>query len=328
MYACSPHFISPGDNIAKPKLTANVFISFDGTELPLRTWLPSAPPMAVFIALHGYNDYSNFIKDAITSFNERGLGVYSYDQRGFGGAPDRGRWSGIEAMVKDLRTIIALVHERHPDVPLYLLGDSMGGAVIMTADSTDNPLECDGVVLVAPAVWSRHTMPYYQRWALWLGARIIPWVRLSAKGLDIAPSDNDEMLKELSRDPLVIKESRIDSVYGMANLMDAAYEAADGFNRKVLFLYGARDEIIPPKPMADIFGKRVHGKFTNLQRLLVYENGYHMLLRDLQAEVVLHDIFFWLASPSNVFPSVQERTAQEITSDEDIQNFLLPVTRN
>ncbi|MDH3329957.1 MAG: lysophospholipase [Desulfobulbaceae bacterium] len=302
----------------EPRLTDTLFISFDGTELPLKTWLPSAPPKAVLIALHGYNDYSNFIRDAAAFFNDRKIGIYAYDQRGFGEAPDRGKWSGQEAMCEDLRTIIDQVQKRHPDVPLYLLGDSMGGAVIMVADSPENPLSGDGVILVAPAVWSRDTMPFYQRWALWLGVRIMPWVRLTAEKLDITPSDNETMLKELGRDPLVIKESRIDAIYGLTNLMDAAYEAAAQFNKKALFLYGTKDEIIPPEPMADVFRKRLHGQFSSPQRLLVYKNGYHMLLRDLQAEVVLKDILFWLNSPFETFPSVRNKASQEITRDENI----------
>jgi len=324
LWACSPHFMPPGKMREKPRLTETVFISFDGSELPLKAWLPPVPPRAVIIALHGYNDYANFIRDAAACFNDRGIGVYAYDQRGFGAAPHRGKWAGHGTMGEDLRTIIALVQKRHPDVPLYLLGDSMGGAVIMAADRPENPLPGEGVILVAPAVWARNTMPFYQRWALWLGVRIMPWLRVTAKGLDITPSDNKEMLKALGRDPLVIKESRIEAIYGLANLMDAAYVEAARFNRKVLFLYGARDEIIPSKPMADVFRKRVHGQFANPQRLLVYENGYHMLLRDLQAEVVWQDILCWLASPAEPFPSVQKKAAAEITSDADIEAFLRP----
>lgn len=316
--ACAPHFKPPGNMIKEPRLSDTLFISFDGTELPLKTWLPSGPPSAVFIALHGFNDYSNFIRDAAAFFNNRKIGIYAYDQRGFGEAPHRGRWAGQETMCEDLRTIIALVQKRHPDVPLYLLGDSMGGAVIMVADSPENPLPGDGVILIAPAVWSRDTMPFYQRWALWLGVRIMPWVRLTAKKLNITPSDNKKMLKELGRDPLVIKESRIDAIYGLTNLMDAAYEASARFNKKTLFLYGTKDEIIPPKPMTDVFRIRLNIKFSNPQRLLVYENGYHMLLRDLQAEVVLQDIHFWLNFPFETFPSLQNKASREITRDEDI----------
>jgi alpha-beta hydrolase superfamily lysophospholipase len=322
--ACSPHFKHPEKMIEEPRLTDTVFISFDGTELPLKTWLPPAPPKAVFVALHGYNDYSDFIKDAAVFFNDQGIGIYAYDQRGFGEAPHRGKWSSHEAMGEDLRTIIALVQKRHLDIPLYLLGDSMGGAVIMVTDSPSNPLPGDGAILVAPAVWSRTAMPFYQRWLLWLAARVMPQMRLTAKKLDITPSDNQEMLKALGRDPLVIKESRVDAIHGLVNLMDAAYEAASRFNKNALFLYGVKDEIIPPKPMADVFRQRLSGLFSSPQRLLVYKNGYHMLLRDLQAELVLQDILYWLTYPLGTFPSVQKNAAQEITKDEDIKAFIYP----
>jgi alpha-beta hydrolase superfamily lysophospholipase len=324
VWACAPHFAPPAKMTQEARLADNAFISFDGSELPLRAWLPPAPPQSVLIALHGYNDYSNFIKDAAVWFNERGVGVYAYDQRGFGAAPLRGKWGGQEAMTADLRTLMALVRQRHPQVPLFLLGDSMGGAVIMAADNEENPLPAEGVILVAPAVWARDTMPFYQRWALWLAVRLVPWLRVSGKGLDITPSDNKEMLKALGRDPLVIKESRIEAIYGLANLMDAAYEAASRFNCKVLFLYGARDEIIPPAPMADVFRKRVCDRFSNPQRLLVYENGYHMLLRDLQAQVVWQDILCWMTSPAATFASVREKAAVEICSEDDIEAYVRP----
>ena len=326
LWACAPHFMVPEKMTVEPRLTENAFISFDGSELPLQTWLPSGPPKAVMIALHGYNDYANFIRDAAVWFNDRGIGVYAYDQRGFGRTPHRGKWSGQAAMCQDLVIIIKLVQQRHPHVPLYLLGDSMGGAVVRVADRPENPLPVDGVILVAPAVWSRDTMPFYQRWALWLGARLMPWLQVTGEGLHITPSDNKEMLKALGRDPLVIKESRIDAIYGLVNLMDAAYEAADRFNGKALFLYGAKDEIIPPKPMEDVFAKRLHGHFSEPQRLLVYANGYHMLLRDLQAKVVWQDILCWLDCPAEKFPSVQQKAAHEITRADEMKAFMRPAS--
>jgi len=35
----------------------------------------------------------------------------------------------------------------------------------------------------------------------------------------------------------------------------------------------------------------------------LYENGWHMLLRDLQAETVLNDIVAWITDPSAELPS-------------------------
>lgn len=317
--ACAPHFESAPESKGKAGLTDAVFTSFDATELPLRTWLPTTPLKAVIIALHGYNDYGNFIKDAAAYFQKQGIGVYAYDQRGFGATNDRGRWAGRPALEKDLRTIIDLVKTRHPKVPLYLLGHSMGAAVILAADRPENPLPCAGVVLAAPAVWSRNTMPFYQRWLLWLAAHTIPWVRLSGQDLHITASDNKEMLRAQGRDPLVLKESRIDAIYGLANLMDAAFEAAARFDRKVLFLYGEKDEVIPQEPMVEVFRKRLRGRFSNPQRILIYKNGYHMLLRDLQAEVVWQDILFWLHTPAGPFPSALQKETNEVRTEEDLE---------
>lgn len=322
--ACTPLSDIPDAMPVNPRLTDTLFTSFDGTELPLRIWLPSGPPRAVFIALHGYNDYSAFISSSAPFFNDRGIGIYAYDQRGFGAAPHRGVWAGWETMCSDLHTIIRLVRNRHPHIPVYILGDSMGGAVTMAADTPDNPLPGDGVILTAPAVWSRKTMPWYQRWALAAAARVVPWMKVSPDGLDITPSDNKQMLQELGRDPMVARQSRIASLYGLSNLMDAAYAAAGRFNKKALFLYGARDEIIPAEPMADVFRTRLQQTGSEPQRFLFYENGYHMLLRDLQAEVVREDILFWLNTPAGAFPSVQSGAACEITGEGDIFRLSSP----
>lgn len=325
LWACSPRFIAPGSAATgEPRLAANSFVSFDGTELPLRTWLPARPIRAVCIALHGFNDYSNFIAGMADYLRGEGIAVYAYDQRGFGAAPHRGMWSGRQALCNDLATITALVRKRHPGTPLYLLGDSMGGAVVLAAAGAARSLPADGFILVAPAVWSRSTMPFYQRWALWLAAHTMPWLHVTGKSLDIKASDNIAMLKELGRDPLVIKESRIDTVYGLVNLMDAAQQAATRFNGRVLFLYGKKDEIIPPAAMSALFRKRLRTHFSQPQRLIVYENGYHMLLRDLQAPVVWQDILFWLRRPSGPFPSVRDRSAVEIVREDDLANILPP----
>ena len=174
--ACSPTFVTPmPEEPSAPTLTEHIFTASDKTELPVRVWLPSAAADAVIIAVHGFNDYSNFIKDSATFFNDQKIAVYVYDQRGFGATAARGRWSGTQPLADDLATFTMLVADKHPRLPIYILGDSMGGAVTIVTMARKNPPKVDGVILVAPAVWSRSEMPFYQRWALWLAAHTIPW---------------------------------------------------------------------------------------------------------------------------------------------------------
>ncbi len=294
---CAPDFTAPENPVlTEPLLQEASFISYDGTELPLRIWLPQGgidAAQAIFIAVHGFNDYSNFIKNSALYFNSHNIAVYAYDQRGFGNAPVRGKWSSTESMARDLEVLARLIAHEHPDTPLYLLGHSMGGAVVIKAMAGGSHPDITGAILVAPAVWARSTIPFYQNGGLWLVAHTIPWYKVTGESLDRKACSNIEALKELGRDPLVIKKTRFDTVYGLQNLMDAAYEAADSFNLKTLVLYGNHDEIIPQKPVFDVY-ERFPLDPAGQKNLILYEEGYHMLLRDLQAENVMQDIVAWV----------------------------------
>jgi alpha-beta hydrolase superfamily lysophospholipase len=296
--ACSPLVNRPGPQITTPKIDNAHFIAADGALLPLRSWLPKEGAVtAVVIALHGFNDYSNAFTGAGDYLSSRGIACYAYDQRGFGGAPGRGLWSGIDAYSNDAAAFAAAVRTSHPKVPLYLLGESMGGAVTIVAMTGSRPPDVDGVILVAPAVWGRDTMPWYQRWLLAVTAHTVPWMELTGKGLKIRPSDNIEMLRGLGRDPLVIKATRIDTMHGLTNLMDSALLRSQQLRLPALVLYGEHDQVIPRQPTLLMLEK-----MPAATKKAFYKNGYHMLLRDLQGEKVLADIVAWITDHTRPLP--------------------------
>lgn len=304
---CAPVIRGAGPAVTTPLLEDGLFVAADGRRLPYRTWMPAdVAPKAIVVALHGFNDYSKFFDKPGTWLAGRGIASYAFDQRGFGMTPDRGYWPGSEAMAADLASFARLVASRHPGRPLYLLGDSMGGAVTLVAmtgpQARDLAPRVAGVVLVAPAVWGRATMPWYQRWALALGVRIMPGVRLTPRGLNIKPSDNIEMLRGLGRDHLVIKETRTDAIWGLVNLMDAGLAAAARFDAKALILYGGRDEVVPRRPVS-LMVERLPVAARGRQRVALYDGGYHMLLRDLEAERVWRDILTWIGDANGPLPS-------------------------
>lgn len=303
---CAPRLQQAGPFVGapvQPHLTDTAFVTDDGVSLPLRRWLPEGRPHAVILALHGFNDYSNAFEGVGSYLAGHGVAVYAWDQRGFGRSPQTGIWPGTRRLTDDARGMAALLRARWPDVPLYALGESMGGGVLMAAED-EAPLAVDGFVLAAPAVWGRATMPAYQTAALWLTAHTLPWMTLTGRGLGIVPSDNIEMLRALSRDPLVLKETRVDAIWGIVNLMDAALAAAPDFDAPALFLYGERDEIVPPDATLRMFDSLPpHGPYT----IAVYKNGYHMLLRDLEAHTVWRDVLSWIDDRAKPLPSGADR---------------------
>ena len=311
--ACAAGPAPLGASQQEPRLAGGLFVTSDGLTLPLRSWLPESEVKAAVVALHGFNDYSaafDVVPDApgVGPFlSERGIAVYAYDQRGFGAGPQAGRWAGGDVMANDLSDMIALVRATHPDVPVHVIGVSMGGAVTLKALTANDALGVTSVVLVAPAVWGRVTMPWYQRFALWLGETFTPGMTPSGRGLGRRASDNLEMLRKNGQDPLFIKETRVDTISGLTDLMSQALEATAEVKTPALYLYGANDQIIPPGAT----NQAINGFASDAPvRYAFYPNGWHMLLRDLQAEKVLKDVASYVLSSDANLPSGAETGAR------------------
>ena len=307
---CATPIIKPmGPMTVTPTANDKMLTAADGAQLPLRIWpakIPGGNARAVIIALHGFNDYSNAFYLPAPWWAERGITTYAYDQRGFGGAPHRGFWPGTKTLTADLRAAVKAIRPRHPDVPIYVLGVSMGGAVVM-ATLADGPIEgINGAVLAAPAVWGRAHMNIFQRAALWLAYHTMPDLKLTGRGLKIRPSDNIKMLRKISKDRQMIRETRIDSIKGLVDLMDSAFAAAPKISHTpVLIAYGLKDEIVPKDPSLTVMRRLNPRQATRA----LYDTAWHMLLRDLNAEIIWRDIIAWMTDRKAALPSGADKQA-------------------
>jgi alpha-beta hydrolase superfamily lysophospholipase len=281
---------------------ANRMISFDGAELGLTVWETETPPEIVVVGVHGMNDYANAFHMAAPYWAARGVKTYAYDQRGFGRSYGRGEWPDEESMREDLRTAIRLVRADHPDAVLAVVGISMGGAVTMTAFGSDRPPQgVDRVVFSGPGLRGWGSIPVVQRVALWTSVRARPgWVVRPPRFVKIEPSDNVEMLQRLWTDPLGIRTNKIEQVHGVVSLMENAHKAAPNLKSDIpmLLTYGAKDIVIPKNGV-----RRTAKRLPGHVRTAYYPNGYHMLLRDLQAETVFEDVLTFLRDPNAPLPS-------------------------
>ncbi|MCC7166764.1 MAG: lysophospholipase [Rhodospirillales bacterium] len=304
LIGCAPRLHPPGAAIAEPSFELDHLRMADGARLPLWRWEPAGKPIAHLLAIHGMNDYGRAFEAPGAALAAKGIGVTAYDQRGFGRAPKRGLWAGTEAMAADLTAAARLLRARDPGLPLYLLGESMGGAVALAALASADPPPVEGAILSAPGVWGRATMGVGPRALLWITAHLMPWAELSGRELGRMPSDNIEMLRALARDPHIIKETRVETVHGLVDLMDAALAGASRVTAPLLVLYGEKDQIIPPEALDRLLAALPAKPLR--QRFALYENGWHMLMRDLQAQTVLDDIAAWAANPQAPLPSNAE----------------------
>ncbi|MBV9330725.1 MAG: lysophospholipase [Alphaproteobacteria bacterium] len=304
--ACAPMVASFGPQERQPAITDDAFVTRDGLRLPMRHWDAKGAIRAIVLALHGMSDYSNAFAMPAAYWTAKGISTYAYDQRGFGRSPQPGIWPGSAKLKSDLTDCAMALHQRFPGKPLIILGESMGGAVVLSALAGPDPPRADGVVLVAPAVWSRSDMPLSYRTALWLAAHVVPSLRLSGNGLRIWPSDNIAMLRKLAHDPLFQHSTRADAVYGLVDLMDEARRSPVLIvdPPPILFLYGKHDQIIPAEPT-----EAVTAALAGHAEVHRYDNGYHMLLRDLEGPIVWKGVADWIDKLPQASHSVSAATA-------------------
>ncbi|MFV9614503.1 MAG: lysophospholipase [Gammaproteobacteria bacterium] len=295
----------PDTTLYHTRLTPRSAVMSDGYVLPMKTWPSTDEATTVVLALHGFNDYSNAFDATAHTFANNLITTYAIDQRGFGATKQHGIWAGYTTLQSDLIATVNLLCEKHAKLPLFLLGESMGAAVILSAAQQLEQTCIQGVILSSPAVWGWQTMPWWQTVPLRLLAHTLPELEVTGEGLEIHPSDNVEMLRALGGDPLIIKATRIDTIYGLTNLMEAAIVNSGALRTPALILYGEHDEIIPPTPLCQMLNN-LPDKATSHWRLILYPNGYHMLSRDLQGEIVIQDMVTWIHNQKSWLPSGQE----------------------
>lgn len=307
--ACAALEQPRADSSLEPVFGTRSILTADGYRLPFDRYGPERP-QAVVLALHGFTEHRGVHRRLATTLAEHDIAVYAYDQRGFGETRYRGIWPGVDTLVDDARTTLELVQARYPGRPVHLLGESMGGAVAMLATSDDRLTRAPAsLILLAPAVWSRDSMPWYQISALWLGELVAPGLHfdpVEARQIaDVQPTNDPEVIAEMQADERMLREVRTDMLAGMTDLMDLALPASDALGEETLILYGLEDEIIPPEATCTML-RRIEERDPPWPTVAIYPDGYHLLTRDLQGERTRADVAAWIKGPGTALPSAGE----------------------
>ncbi|WP_077279259.1 alpha/beta fold hydrolase [Thioalkalivibrio denitrificans] len=286
--ACTPVRVPPGEAVQRPILEADALVARDGARLPVSRW-EADTPAARLVALHSFRDYRGAFDQLGPWFAARDVSVIAMDQRGFGDAPHPGLWAGSDALVDDLRDLIAVLRREDTDTPLFVLGESMGGSVAVALMGGEDPPPVDGIVLAAPGV--REGIPVKPLWdgGLWLAERIMPrfavTVREDYEGV-LAP----EAVQRFRHDPKVLRRIRADTYAGVVWLAETASLRAASVETPMLVLYGAGDRTIRRVAICHL----VRHHATGAVDLRIREDWPHLLLHGPDRERVATEILAWM----------------------------------
>jgi alpha-beta hydrolase superfamily lysophospholipase len=266
------------------------FTGSAGTRLFYQAWIPDLPrPRAVLVNLHGLGDHSSLYPYLATRVPASGIPLYAYDMRGNGRSPgQRAYLGGWHEYRDDLQAFLLKVQEWQPGRPLFLLGNSLGGLVVLEY-ALQHATGLAGVIAAAPPLGRLGVPPILMTLGRFL-SRVLPRFSLRV-GMD---------LSGLARDPAVVQAVLADPLFhrrGTARLsteVTAAIERvqaqAASLTIPILILHGSADRMVLPDGSREFFAK-VRSAGSQFRE---YPDAYHGLFADLNAEEVMGDLLTWI----------------------------------
>jgi alpha-beta hydrolase superfamily lysophospholipase len=108
-------------------------------------------PSAALLCIHGLGLNSGAFDDFGTRMAQNGILVFAFDVRGFGAWMKKkdGDKLDFEGTLADIKHTLSAIRSDHPGLPVFLLGESMGGAIVLKACS-EFPQLIDGLISSAP----------------------------------------------------------------------------------------------------------------------------------------------------------------------------------
>lgn len=264
------------------------FAGHGDLQLFYQIWSPVSP-RAILVNLHGLGDHSGLYPNLAVHFPQKGIALYAYDMRGNGRSPgQRAFVRSWQEYREDLGAFLKQVREWASNPPIFLLGNSLGGLVVLDYALHD-PSGLAGVIAAAPPLGRLGVPPFLMALGKVM-SRIIPRFSLQV-GMD---------LTGLARDPKVIEAVLSDPFFhrrGTARLSTevtaAIARVQDGAGRlslPLLLLHGSADRMVPPDGSREFFAKIRHPD----RELREYPEGYHGLFADLGSAEVLRDLERWI----------------------------------
>ena len=253
-------------------------------------WLPESPPRAILLIVHGLNEHWGRYQHLAEYFTGAGFGVYGFDLIGHGKSDGtRSFVQNFATFTNPILTILDLITEQHPDLPIYLVGHSLGG-LIGAKFLIDHQDKISGAILSGSLV----SVPeYVSDLTIKIGtiiSKIIPKFRLI--GIDKSGLSRDpQVIANYINDPLVYNgksTARISSVINDG--ISYVEEKGSTISRPILILHGGQDRICDPS-----WSTYLHNLVSSQQnQLIIYDELFHEIYNEPEQETVFKDVLNWL----------------------------------
>lgn len=281
----------------------DVCVNSRGMNLLTATWMPGGEaPRAIILLLHGYGfDCTTYFADTAERLAAEGYGVFGIDYEG------HGRSDGLAVFIPDFETIVddcmAFGHTirarpQFSPLPMFLLGESMGGAVAIHLHRRDAEA-WRGAILMAPMCKiSEKVKPPALLVALMSNlAYLLPaWQIVPAADIVTSAVRDPIKLKKISSSRYTYRSRpRLRTALTMLETSRDVEKRLHEVSLPFLLLHGDSDIVTELSGSQSLYDRACSADKT----FIVYPGAWHLLTEgepEETTQVVFKDMLSWLAA--------------------------------
>lgn len=262
-----------------------------GVRLAGRRW-PCKDPIAAVVIIHGYADHSLRYTHVGRFLRENQISAFAVDLRGHGQSDGpRGHVASFDDYLDDVDAILNVVEQNRLNVPVFVLGHSMGGLVAL-AHAIRRPHKYQGLILSSPFLGVAIQVPAIKQ-ALGRVMSVI-WPPLALpSGIDPRDLTHDTAIcDEYASDPLVFKTATARWYTEAMKSIDAVKSNASKLKLPTLILQAAEDKLADPKAAKPLFDRLGSEDKSYIE----YPSFYHEIFNEIEKEKPLNDMQQWISN--------------------------------
>ncbi len=252
----------------------------------------------VLAIVHGLGEHSGRYCQIVEGLTAAGYAVFGFDNQGHGKSEgQRGHINRWQDYRDNTQAFLSLIRQQEPDTPLFLMGHSLGGLIVLdyvlrsADDAAFQALNVQGLIVSAPPFQPTSGTASRRRKVLarllsGLLPRLSLSMDLSKGGLSRDPSVSDQA----AEDPLTHSSVTLRWGSEILSTLDWVKANIDRLDLPLLLTHGEADPIISPSGSEKIF-QQVNSPDKTLK---IYPGSYHEPHNDLDADTVVSDLLRWM----------------------------------
>ena len=269
-----------------------VFLSKDHVRIFHQSWQVENPKGIIVIS-HGIGEHSGRYHNLLRALTGKGISIYASDHRGSGlSGGVRGHVDDFSKFYKDIKYMVdTVIKKDHPDVPVILLGHSLGG-LIAELYALSYPGDLAALILSAPALMPIVDVPPWKKTLGKLVSNILPTVTMSNEIDPYHLSTDKSVVQAYLDDPLVHDQVSAQFYQEYLKATAQGMKRANELAMPLLLIHGTEDKMVSIKSSRHIYKEAVSPDKT----LEEFDGLFHETMNEVEGEreKVLHTMVEWI----------------------------------